>query len=67
MDSETMQKARKFILDHGGIENAQVMTKYRLASFEVYEWTYLPYVPLMLFTKDFPFNYIYIKGKKVII
>ena len=66
MDSETMQKARKFILNHGGIENAQVITKYKLL-LEYMKWTYLPYVPLLLFRKDFPFNYIYIKGKKVII
>lgn len=36
IDSEHMKKAKKFILDHGGIENAQVMTKFKLAAFGVY-------------------------------
>lgn len=63
IDSETMKKAQKFILEHGGIQNAQVMTKYKLAAFGVYEWAYLPYVPLTLFYKSsFPFySYGYIK------
>jgi squalene-hopene/tetraprenyl-beta-curcumene cyclase len=49
IDSEPMKKAKKFILDHGGIEGAQVMTKFKLAAFGVYEWILLPYVPLFLF------------------
>jgi len=44
-----MKKAKKFILDHGGIEGAQIMTKFKLAAFGVYEWVLLPYVPLFLF------------------
>jgi squalene cyclase len=44
-----MKKAKKFILDHGGLENAQIMTKYKLALFGVYEWILLPYVPLFIF------------------
>ena len=34
--SEAMRKARKFILDHGGIEKSQVITKYKLAAFGQY-------------------------------
>ena len=64
VDSETLKKARKFILDHGGIENAQVMTKYKLATFGVYEWGLIPYIPLFIFNNDFPFySYAYVKGK----
>lgn len=31
-----LKNARKFILDHGGIEKAQMMTKYKLATFGQY-------------------------------
>jgi squalene cyclase len=59
-----MKKARKFILDHGGIEKAQVMTRYKLAVFGQYEWQLLYYVPLFLFQKKtFQFlSFTYIKG-----
>ena len=36
MDSDAMKKAKKFILEHGGIQNAQIMTKFKLATFGVY-------------------------------
>ena len=44
-----MKKAKKFILDHGGLENCQVMTKFKLATFGQFEWVLLPYVPLFIF------------------
>ena len=57
-----MKKARKWILDNGGIENAQIMTKFKLATFGVYEWVLLPYVPLFIFYNSFPlYCYGYIK------
>ena len=57
-----MKKAKKFILDHGGIENAQVMTKFKLSAFGVYEWILLPYIPLFIFKNSFPFySFGYIK------
>ena len=59
--SDTMKKARKFVLDNGGIENAQLMTKYKLAAFGQYEWI-LPYVPLFIFKNYEPYTYFYIKG-----
>lgn len=59
--SDTMKKAKKFILDHGGIEEAQMMTKYKLAAFGQYEWHLVPYVPLFIFKNWFPFSIIYIK------
>ena len=34
--SAPMKNARKFILDNGGIERAQMMTKYKLAVFGQY-------------------------------
>lgn len=63
MLSRSMINARKFILDHGGMEKAQMMTKYKLASFGQYEWQLVNYVPLFLFKKSFPlYSYGYIKG-----
>jgi squalene cyclase len=61
--SDTMRKARKFILDHGGIEDSQMMTKYKLAAFGQYEWHLIPYVPLFIFKQSFPYNLLgsYIK------
>lgn len=56
-----MKKAKKFILDHGGIEEAQMMTKYKLAAFGQYEWHLVPYVPLFIFKNWFPWSIIYIK------
>lgn len=58
-----MKKARQFILDHGGIEKAQMMTKYKLAAFGQYEWHLVNYIPLFLFKNSFPFySYGYLKG-----
>ena len=36
LETEQMKKAKKFILDHGGIENSQVMTRFKLAVFGMY-------------------------------
>jgi len=63
MLSSPLKNARKFILDRGGIEKAQVMTKYKLAAFGQYEWQILNYIPLFLFKNSFPlYSYGYIKG-----
>lgn len=63
MLSPAMMAARKFILDHGGLEKSQMMTKYKLAAFGQYEWQLLNYIPLFLFKNAFPFySYGYIKG-----
>lgn len=63
MLSTAMVNARKFILDHGGLEKAQVMTKYKLATFGQYEWQLLNYIPLLLFKNEFPlYSYGYVKG-----
>ena len=60
-----MKNARKFILDRGGIEKAQMMTKYKLAVFGQYEWQMLNYIPLFLFKNEFPlYSYGYIKGSR---
>ena len=56
-----MKKAKKFILDHGGIEEAQMMTKYKLAAFGQYEWHLVNYVPLFIFKNWFPYSIMYIK------
>lgn len=62
--SPPMKNARKFILDNGGIERAQAMTRYKLAVFGQYQWQMLNYIPLFLFQKNkFPFySYTYLKG-----
>jgi len=63
MLSPALMSARKFILDHGGMEKAQVMTKYKLAMFGQYEWQLLNYIPLFLFRNEFPlYSYGYIRG-----
>lgn len=68
MLSPAMMNARKFILDQGGLEKAQVMSKYKLAAFGQYEWHLLNYIPLSLFQNTFPlYSYGYVKGKWVII
>lgn len=65
MLSPAMMAARKFILDHGGLEKSQMMTKYKLAAFGQYEWQLLNYIPLFLFKNAFPlYSYGYIKGKR---
>ncbi len=57
-DSETMTKARDFILIHGGIEQSRVFTKIFLALTGVYPWENCPALPpeLMLLPKNFPLN-----------
>ena len=62
--SSTMINARKFILDHGGLEKAQMMTRYKLAAFGQFEWSQVNYIPLFLMKKSaFPlYSYGYIKG-----
>ena len=58
-----MKKAKKFILDHGGIENSQVMTRFKLAMFGQYEWILNTYIPPFIFRNGFPFySYGDIKG-----
>ncbi|MHC1744732.1 MAG: squalene--hopene cyclase [Syntrophobacteraceae bacterium] len=44
--AESMQKARRFILDHGGIEAARVFTKIWLALFSQYDWDKIPSMPV---------------------
>jgi squalene cyclase len=68
MLSSVMVNARKFILNHGGLEKSQVMTKYKLAAFGQYEWQLLNYIPLLLFKKEFPlYSYGYVKGNHLFI
>jgi squalene-hopene/tetraprenyl-beta-curcumene cyclase len=57
-----MKNARKFILDRGGIEKAQMMTRYKLAIWGQFEWQLTNYVPLFLFKNHFPYSLTYLKG-----
>ncbi|MFO7928617.1 MAG: squalene--hopene cyclase [Candidatus Humimicrobiaceae bacterium] len=44
-DQECMKKARKFVLDSGGIEAANTYTKIILALFGQYRWDAIPEIP----------------------
>ncbi len=52
-------RARKFILDRGGVTSARVFTKINLAMFGEYPWECLPNMPpeLILLPKGTPFNF----------
>lgn len=54
-----MKAARKFILEHGGMENANVFTKIMLASTGQYPWPESFPIPveIMLLPLSFPFNF----------
>ena len=56
--SEPMTRARKYILDRGGIEAARVFTKIWLALFSQYDWDNVPSMPveLVLLPSDLYFN-----------
>ncbi|MCE5242205.1 MAG: squalene--hopene cyclase [Syntrophobacteraceae bacterium] len=56
--SEPMRKARKYILDRGGIEASRVFTKIWLALFSQYDWDKVPSMPveLVLLPSDLYFN-----------
>lgn len=56
--SNPMCKARKYILDNGGIQGARVFTKIWLALFGQYEWDKIPSMPveLVLLPSHFYFN-----------
>lgn len=58
VDDPPMQRARKFILDRGGLGRARVFTKLHLALFGAYPWEGIPTLPpwFMFLPKWFPFN-----------
>jgi squalene-hopene/tetraprenyl-beta-curcumene cyclase len=51
-----LQKARKFILDQGGISKTRIFTKFHLALIGCYDWRGLPSLPpwIMLLPYSFP-------------
>lgn len=51
-----LQKARKFILDRGGISKTRIFTKFHLALIGCYDWRGLPSLPawIMLLPYSFP-------------
>lgn len=57
-DDEGMQRARKFILERGGVIKSRVFTKIHLALFGAYPWEGIPTLPpwFMFLPKWFPFN-----------
>ena len=54
----TMVKARKFILEHGGISKTRIFTKLHLALIGCYNWRGIPSLPpwVMLLPSNFIFN-----------
>lgn len=54
IDAESLQmiKAKTWILEHGGIEGAQTMSKFKFAVFGHYPWGNLAKVPLAIFLKE---------------
>ncbi len=57
-DGETLTKARKFILDRGGVPEARVFTKIWLSLFGIWKWDHVPTMPpeLIFFPDWFPIN-----------
>lgn len=57
-DSPPMARARRWILDHGGVGAARVFTKLWLALFGQFDWRALPAMPpeLIWLPPRFPFN-----------
>lgn len=57
-EEEFMKKAREFILSHGGITRANVITRFWLACFGQFPWSATPTVPpeLIFLPKWFYFN-----------
>ena len=57
-NSEPMQGARRWILDHGGAERTNVFTRILLAWFEQVPWRAVPYIPaeIMLLPRRFLFS-----------
>lgn len=53
-----LQKAREFILSHGGIPKARVFTKIWFALFNLYSWKGIPIIPpeIMLSPRGTPFH-----------
>ena len=58
VDAGHMVKARRFVLDNGGIEKSRVFTRIWLALFGEWSWDRLPVLPpeMMLLPKWFPLN-----------
>ncbi len=58
IDSEPMQRARRWILDHGGAERTNVFTRILLAWFGQVPWSAVPYIPaeIMLLPRWFLFS-----------
>lgn len=53
-----MQRAKDFIIKHGGISKCRIFTKFHLALIGCYDWRGIPSIPpwLMLLPSEFPFN-----------
>ena len=58
VDSEAMMRARRFVLERGGVAKARIFTKIHLALFGAYPWKHIPALPawFMLLPHWFPFN-----------
>src|SRR5205085_9331835 len=56
--SPAMQRAREFVLAHGGIGKTRIFTKLWLSLFGQFDWDAMPAMPpeAILFPDRFPFN-----------
>jgi squalene-hopene/tetraprenyl-beta-curcumene cyclase len=57
IDSPAMERARRYILDHGGIEKAEIFSIAILALFGIVSWDKVPATPYMSFLEFMPMNY----------
>ena len=55
-ESESLRRAKLFILNHGGLDRTSVLTKVFLALFGNYPWASIKRVPLVLFRENFLIN-----------
>jgi len=55
--ADILAKAKKFILEKGGIEASSLFTKTFLALFGNFPWSRLTYVPYVVFWRKLPLNY----------
>ncbi|MGZ3809581.1 MAG: prenyltransferase/squalene oxidase repeat-containing protein, partial [Bacteriovorax sp.] len=54
LKSLQMKKAREFILNHGSLEKADLLTKIFMSLFRNYDWNKIPWVPYLIFNKYSP-------------
>ena len=62
VDDQVMKRARKFILDQGGVASCSHMTKIWMCLFGQHDWNVIPPIPLMAFRDDYIFGYTNVRN-----